>query len=279
MDIREQLEKSRHTKTGRRDQELEYWIARELMSILAYPTWQKFEDVIRRAMIACEKMGRHPDRHFTYSDNVPMPGNEKQVTRRNYYLSRYACYLISMTGDSSREEIATMKDYFAIQTRKQEIAEELPDGQKRIVLRQRVAKANKQLNGAAKKAGVVNYGYFNNRGYIGMYDRPLRDVKLKKGIPDKEDLLDCSGRAELAAHEFRITQTEQRLNNNNIQGEQNATEAHFHVGREVRNAMAKAGGKMPEDLPREPSIKNLLRKQARDSKRAIENFTGKKDSN
>jgi hypothetical protein len=66
------------------------------------------------------------------------------------------------------------------------------------------------------------------------------------------------------------------LNNNHIQGEQNAAEAHFHVGREVRNTMARAGGKMPENLPRELSIKNLLRKQARETNLAIENFTGKK---
>ena len=57
------------------------------------------------------------------------------------------------------------------------------------------------------------------------------------------------GSVELAANLFRITQTEQKLRNDNVKGEKNANKTHFEVGSEVRKTIEKLGGTMPEDLP------------------------------
>ena len=93
----------------------------------------------------------------------------------------------------------------------------------------------------------------------------LTDIKAFKKIPETEDLLDCAGRAELAANEFRITQTEQKLKRDGIQGEERAFRTHEIVGREVRSAIKRVGGTMPEHLPPEAPIKKLIaeQKQAR----------------
>jgi DNA-damage-inducible protein D len=91
----------------------------------------------------------------------------------------------------------------------------------------------------------------------------LSDIKERKGIPASEDLLDCAGRAELAANEFRITQTEQKLVRENIRDEAVAIRAHSDVGREVRRAIEKINGTPPENLKAEPNLKRLASEKRR----------------
>ena len=57
------------------------------------------------------------------------------------------------------------------------------------------------------------------------------------------------GSDELIANLFRISQTEQKLKNENIKLENDANKTHYEVGKEIRNTIKKLGGTMPEDLP------------------------------
>ena len=91
----------------------------------------------------------------------------------------------------------------------------------------------------------------------------MGNIKVRKDIPQREDLLDRMGRAELAANDFRITQTEERLRKEGTIGESTAMTVHHEVGQKVRKAIADIGGTMPEDLPSEPSIKPLLEERRR----------------
>ncbi len=186
--------------------------------------------------------------------------------REDYALSKYACYLIAMNGDTSKPEIATAQAYFVEQTYRQEHQEALSDEERRVLLRERVKDANRKLGGAAKDAGVRSamFGVFQDAGYKGLYGEiGVREIKRRKGIGDNEDLLDCVGRAELAANEFRITQTEEKLRIEGIKGEQRAIDTHHAVGRRVRKAIEEIGGTMPERLPAAPSIKKLAAKRAK----------------
>jgi DNA-damage-inducible protein D len=65
------------------------------------------------------------------------------------------------------------------------------------------------------------------------------------------------GVEELAANEFRITQTEAKIRREKVQGEERAIGAHVTVGREVRQAIKRLGNVMPEDLPPEPPIREI----------------------
>lgn len=251
---------------------IEYWSARDLMPLLGYKKWQKFEEAIKRAMTACTQSGNIIDQHFTGAGKTsPMPhGGVKD--KADYNLSRFACYLIAQNGDPRKPEIAAAQAYFAISTRENELTKLHAEQEARLEARERVVENNKALNSAAKASGVLskNFGHFHNAGYKGLYDgRDVAGIKVHKNIDQKEDLLDRMGRAELAANDFRITQTEERLRNQGIIGEDAAIKTHHEVGKEVRKAIENIGGRMPEDLPAEPSIKPLLEEKRRKERKRI----------
>lgn len=251
--VRALEEKRRVTQSGN-----EYWMARDIQAALGYSTWENFEEVIHRARMACESAGTNPSDHFRETTNLIAAGKGAQVSRKDYFLARYACYLIAMNGDVRKTEIATAQAYFVVQTRRQEVLDELSSEEHRIQLRARVRERNKSLASAAKEAGVVKFAVFQAAGYQGLYNLGLAQIKAKKGIGQKEDLLDRAGRTELAANEFRITQTEEKLKRDKVNCEPSAIETHRTVGREVRSAIKKLGGTMPEDLDAEAPIKTLI---------------------
>ncbi|MBN3949400.1 MAG: DNA-damage-inducible protein [Nostoc sp. NMS7] len=97
---------------------IEYWVARDLMPILGYQQWRRFYEAISRAIAACQNMGHEIEKHF-------LPTVAKSIGGRpgdDYKLSRYACYLTAMNGDSRKPEIAAAQNYFAVKTREAELA-------------------------------------------------------------------------------------------------------------------------------------------------------------
>jgi DNA-damage-inducible protein D len=241
--------------------QVEYWSARDLAPLLGYNKWQNFEVAIQRAMVACQQVGQIIPDHFTEASKAITGGKGAKQTVKDYLLSRFACYLIAQNGDPRKKEIAEAQAYFAISTRQHEIAQLLEEQEERLKLRERVSENNKALASAASHAGVLsqNFGVFQNVGYKGLYGGlGVPDIKERKQIDQREDLLDRMGRAELAANDFRITQTEERLRKEGIIGQTKAMDVHHEVGKKVRKAIEDIGGTMPEDLAPEPSIKPLL---------------------
>ena len=157
----------------------EFWYARELMKILEYSQWRRFESVIDKAKQSCENSGNSEFEHFAdVGKTIKMPkGAEKTIL--DYKLSRYACYLIAQNGDSRKKVIALAQTYFAVQTRKQEISEKeyslLTEDEKRLYNRNLTRKGNYSLNIAAKNAGVKNFDKFHNAGYKGLYNGETAD--------------------------------------------------------------------------------------------------------
>ena len=128
-------------------------------------------------------------------------GSEREVD--DYHLSRFACYLIAQNGDPRKAEIAFAQQYFAIQARKQELTEQLAADQERLELRKQTSEEFKALSGAAREAGVQDkmFGVFHDAGYKGLYGGLGNEaIKKKKGIPQKQQLLDRMNATELAAN-------------------------------------------------------------------------------
>lgn len=235
---------------------IEFWQARELMPILGYENWQKAEEVIERASRACMNSGQVVNNHFNRTVKMVEIGSNTLREIRDYKLDRYACYLIAQNGDPNKPEIALAQTYFAIQTRRQEVFEQLPDNAKRLFIRGEVSDRNKKLFKTAKQAGVTKFGLFNDAGYRGLYGSSLLDIERKKGIK-KGELLDRAGSTELAANLFRITQTDEKIKKDKIQGDISASNTHFMVGGKVRQTIKEIGGTTPEHLPTERHIKEV----------------------
>ena len=232
----------------------EFWYARELMIMLDYSKWGNFKNVITKAKEACKGSNIAQDEHFADVGRVLKVGNNAEMQVDDIKLTRYACYLIAQNGDSRKRAIALAQTYFAVQTRKQELTrqeyEQLSEDEKRLYTRKNVKDKNKYLFDTAKLAGVKNYGKFNNYGYRGLYNgETAKDIANRKGISEKEDILDYMSSTELAANLFRITQTDEVLKNKNIDNEDDACKTHHNVGQAVRQTIKRIGGTMPEDLP------------------------------
>ena len=247
----------------------EYWYARELQKVLEYTEWRKFVGVIKKAINSCKASNYVASDHFVGADKMINLGKGGQRKVSDYKLSRYACYLIAQNGDSRKKVIALAQTYFAIQTRKQELLEQeynnLTEDEKRFYQRDLTKKGNYSLNQTAKKAGVKNFDKFHNAGYKGLYNgETANDIAKRKGLRYREDILDNMGSDELIANLFRISQTNQKLINDNVQGEGNANEVHYNVGKKVRNAIEDIGGTMPEDLPTPDKSLKELEKENKD---------------
>jgi DNA-damage-inducible protein D len=138
----------------------EFWSAREFYKLLGYSTWQKFQTAIEQAKIACENSGQAISDHFNLEVKMITAGKGAKRKTEDYQLSRFACYLIVQNADPSKPIVALGQTYFAVQTRRQEIADELalsalPEDQKRLILRSEMSIFNTKLAEAALLAGVI----------------------------------------------------------------------------------------------------------------------------
>lgn len=246
----------------------EFWYARELQISLEYKEWRNFNNVIDKAITACQNSENLVEDHFVGVNKIVPAGiSSKPVI--DYELSRYACYLIVQNGDPHKKVIALGQTYFAVKTRQQELIEnfeELNEDQKRLAIRREMAEHNKMLVAAAKDAGVetnLDYAVFQNYGYMGLYGGlKAKDIKERKGLSGSQQILDYMGYEELAANLFRATQTEAKLRREHVSGKENANRTHFEVGKKVRQTIDDLGGTMPEDLPTPTkSIKQIEREQ------------------
>ena len=241
----------------------EYWLARELQNVLEYKRWDKFCNVINNAEKACDNSNYKVFEHFSQVGKTSKMPNGGVKNLLDYKLSRYACYLIVQNADPRKEVVALGQTYFAVQTRRQEVTEMeysmLTEDEKRFYQRNLTKKGNYSLNQAAKKVGVKNFDKFHNAGYKGLYNgETADDIAKRKGLRYREEILDNMGSEELAANLFRISQTEARLRKDNIQGEGEANEAHYNIGKNIREVIAKNNGTMPECLPTpKKSLKEL----------------------
>jgi len=245
----------------------EYWYARELAKVLEYRGWDKFKNVLKKAMTSCENSGNLVSDHFSQTGKMVKLGSGAERKIEEFELTRYACYLIVQNADSNKEVVALGQTYFAVQTRKQELTEKeysmLTEDEKRFYQRNLTKKGNYSLNQAAKTAGVKNFDRFHNFGYKGLYNgETADDIAKRKSLRYREDILDNMGSEELAANLFRITQTESKLKRDNISSEKEANQTHYNIGKNIREVIAKNGGTMPEELPTpKKSLKELEKEQ------------------
>lgn len=242
---------------------IEYWSARDLQPHLGYSQWRYFENAVKKAMASSKQSGNNPAHHFAGARKQIQMGKGATQMIDDYHLSRFACYLIAQNGDPRKPEIAEAQKYFAIQTRRQELSDEIAADLERLELRKQASVEFKALSGAARDAGVQNkmFGVFHDAGYKGLYGGLGVDaIKARKGIDPKEQLMDRMNTTELSANQFRMTHTREKLKLENIKNQRDAMEVHEAVGKEVRAAITKIGVALPENIPPAEPIKNVKKR-------------------
>ena len=234
----------------------EFWDAKELMQALEFKEWRKFKKVINKAKKACELNGSIVKEHFI------------TINQKDYKLSRYACYLISQNGNQQEKIILVAKNYFSVQTNKDEISlqeyNKLPEDEKRFYQRNLIRKGNFSLNQIARDVGVKNFDKFHNWGYKGLYNgETANDIAKRKQLRYREDILDNMSSEELEFNLIRINRISKKLKNNNINTERDANKAHYIIGQEVRSLFNKLVKMFPEKLPTPKKSLKELQKEKR----------------
>jgi DNA-damage-inducible protein D len=228
-----------------------FWWARDFMLMLGYEAFDTFEKAINRASKACLTL------------NIPLSEAIQQCDReiegrpsRDYKLSRFGCYLVAINGDIKKPQVAAAQAYFI--TLAEAFRQYLQhDGVERVLIRDDITERERVLSGVANDAGVENYAYFQSAGYRGLYNMNLAKIREMRGIERSRSPLDFMGRTELAANLFRITQTEEKIKNENIFGQIRLEQAAEAVGKTVRSAMLASGGTAPERLPKSQDIREV----------------------
>lgn len=244
---------------------MEFWSSRDFAQVLDYGDYRNFEGVVEKAKLSCFNSGHRIEDHFVDVTEMIGIGKGGQRPVKTILLSRYACYLTIQNADPKKEIVAQGQTYFAIQTRRQELADESIEEERRLLLREEMRRHNIQLADAAKGAGVIkpmDYAIFQNHGYMGLYGGlKQQDIHQRKGLKKSQKILDHMGSTELAANLFRATQAEEKLRRDEVKGKNAANRTHREVGAKVRQTIKELGGTMPEELPTVENIKKIETKQ------------------
>jgi len=254
------------------DEQGEYWLARELGTLLGYKTnYRNFTAVIDRAKASCQNSGNAVSDHFAETRNMVTLGSGAEREVKDYRLTRYACYLIAQNSDPRKDIVARAQSYFAVRTREAELqdvavlegqvmalaaqlqGDPLAEVAQRIALREELTDANKSLLQRAYEAGVITkqqLAMFMNMGYKGLYDeRTVREMQVMRGLKPKQHLSDYMNALDTFANYLRAILGKRNMLVRHVGDAHQAGTAHYDAGRQVRTMFLQSLGIAPEDLP------------------------------
>lgn len=250
----------------------EYWSARELSPLLGYQEWRYFQAVVEKAKIAATNSGENVDNHFgagTQIAAIGYYGNAKPVD--DYKLSRYACYLIAQNANPRYAQVAAAQTYFAIQTRRQELAVEQNEDMKRLDARKKLSATEKKFSGVVMDRGVDRFGVARIRAFGDkeLFGGPTtQDMKNKYGVKGKKPLADVLPTVSLKAKDLATEMTTVNVQQKDLRGENPIGHEHVENNKHIRSAMLERGIKI-EDLPAEEDIMKVERRIKADEKKRL----------
>ncbi|MDY0180999.1 DNA damage-inducible protein D [Aliarcobacter skirrowii] len=250
---------------------IEYWFARDLQKILGYNSWDKFQNVITKAKIACENFGADTIDHFRQVGKMVEIGSNTQRPIEDIMLTRYACYLIAQNGDSKKEQIAFAQTYFAMQTRKQELIEQRLELEDRLQARAKLKESEIELSKNIYERGVDDSGFgrIRSKGDTALFGgNSIQNMKDKLGVPSGRPLADFLPTITITAKNLATEITNHNVKQKNLHGENNITNEHIQNNESIRGLLSERGIK-PEELPAAEDLKKLERRVKSDEKKMI----------
>lgn len=251
------------------DSETEFWLARDLQSLLGYARWENFANVLEKAKTACQNSGYDTTDHFLDVTKKVNIGSGVQRKTDDVALTRYACYLIAQNGDSTKDQIAFAQTYFAVQTRKQEVIEQRLAEMERLNARRKLTTTEKELSGIIyeRVGDDRSFARIRSMGDSALFGGlTTQQMKSRLGAPDSRPLADFLPTITIKAKDFANEITNFNIKRDDLQTEPQIAHEHVKNNSDVRDLLGKRGI-VPENLPAAEDIKKIERRVASESKK------------
>jgi DNA-damage-inducible protein D len=244
---------------------MEFWSARDFMEVLGYVTWRQFTEAIDRAKEACKTSNQPVDNHFLPAPAKSSGGRPKE----DYFLTRYACYLVAQNGDPRKPQIALAQTYFANQTRKQELLEQRDKETKRLEARAKLKDTETKIESTVYQRGIklrVEFATFKNKHIEALYGGiGASQLKRIRQIPGGRALADFDSHVELKAKDFALAMTDHNIKDKNIQGKEAMNNEVMKNSRATRQTLLSRGIK-PELIKPEEDLKAIESRRKKEEK-------------
>ena len=257
----------------------EFWLARDLQTVLGYSRWSNFKRVIERAITACEVGGNEPDDHFLPVVKLSSPADAAQDSNgkarprereiEDYALTRYACYLIAQNANSAKDQVAFAQTYFAMQTRRQELIEQRLADVERLSARRKLSQSEKILSGLIYEHVEDERGFSRIRikGDQALFGGvTTRQMKQRLQVPKGRALADFLPTITIKAKDFANEITNFSIKRDYLHTEAQITREHIKNNRDVRQLLARRNI-VPEDLPAAEDVKKVERRVSSEERR------------